>query len=92
MTNSFPGGCTGCRWRQVCRGGDFENRFSTRNGFDNPSVYCDAYKVMYQNVCDELVRNGYPADLISAKFGNAVTAVFSLAWLLHPLAGGDVSG
>ena len=71
MTNSLPGGCTGCRWRQVCRGGDFENRFSTRNGFDNPSVYCDAYKVMYQNVCDELVRNGYPADLISAKFGNA---------------------
>lgn len=69
--NTLPGGCAGCRWQHVCRGGDLENRFSKRNGFDNPSVYCDAYKVMYQYVCDELVRNGYPGELITAKFGNA---------------------
>lgn len=69
--NTLPGECAGCRWRQVCRGGDLENRFSKRNGFDNRSVYCDAYKVMYQYVCDELVRNGYPGELITAKFGNA---------------------
>jgi uncharacterized protein len=68
-SNTLPGGCTECRWRQVCRGGDLENRFSTRNGFDNPSVYCDAYKVMFQDVCDELVRNGYPVDLVTTKFG-----------------------
>ena len=68
-SNTLPGGCTECRWRQVCRGGDLENRFSTRNGFDNPSVYCDAYKVMFQYVCDELVRNGYPVDLVTKKFG-----------------------
>ncbi|MFC9767996.1 radical SAM protein [Rhodococcus jostii] len=70
-SSALPSGCTACRWRQVCRGGDVENRFSMRNGFDNPSVYCDAYKVMYQQVCNELVRNGYPADLIAAKFGSA---------------------
>jgi uncharacterized protein len=68
-SNTLPRGCTECRWRRVCRGGDLENRFSTRNGFDNPSVYCDAYKVMFQYVCDELVRNGYPNDLIRTKFG-----------------------
>jgi uncharacterized protein len=68
-SNALPGGCTECRWRHVCRGGDLENRFSSRNGFDNPSVYCGAYKVMFQDVCDELVRNGYPVDLITAKFG-----------------------
>ncbi len=65
----LPSGCTGCRWRNACRGGDLENRFSARKGFDNPSVYCDAYKVMFQYMCDELVRNGYPADLVTAKFG-----------------------
>jgi uncharacterized protein len=70
-SNTLPGGCTECRWRDICRGGDLENRFSTQNGFDNPSVYCDAYKVMFQYVCDELVRNGYPADLVTAKFGKA---------------------
>lgn len=69
--NTLPDGCSPCRWRQVCRGGDLENRFSTRNGFDNPSVYCDAYKVMFQFVCDELVRNGYPADLVAEKFDTA---------------------
>jgi uncharacterized protein len=68
-TNELPNGCTDCRWRRVCRGGDFENRFSAGNGFDNPSVYCDAYKVMYADVCEELVRNGYPVDLIAEKFG-----------------------
>lgn len=69
--STLPGGCTECRWRDVCRGGDLENRFSMRNGFNNPSVYCDAYKVMFQYVCDELVRNGYPADVVTAKFGKA---------------------
>jgi len=68
-SKTLPGGCAECRWRHVCRGGDLENRFSTRNGFDNPSVYCDAYKVLFQNVCDELVRNGYPVDFITQKFG-----------------------
>lgn len=67
-SNSLPRACSGCRWKRVCCGGDLENRFSTRNGFDNPSVYCDAYKVMFQTMCDELVRNGYPAELITMKF------------------------
>jgi len=25
--------------------------------------------VMYQNICNDLVCSGYPADLIAAKFG-----------------------
>ena len=69
IQNTLPAGCLGCRWRAVCRGGDVENRFSARNGFDNPSVYCGAYKVMYQDVCDTLVGNGYPAALVGEKFG-----------------------
>jgi len=67
--NALPSGCRECRWQQVCRGGDLENRFSAQRGFDNPSVYCDAYKVMYREVCAALVRSGYPADLIATKFG-----------------------
>jgi uncharacterized protein len=67
-STALPGACTDCRWRHMCRGGDIENRFSTRNGFDNPSIYCDAYKVLYQDVCDELIRNGFPADIIEERF------------------------
>jgi uncharacterized protein len=69
ICNTLPGGCAECRWRDMCRSGDLENRFSTSNGFDNPSVYCDAYKVLFAEVCDTLACNGYPPDLISAKFG-----------------------
>jgi uncharacterized protein len=68
--NAVPGGCAECRWQQACPGGDLENRFSAQRGFDNPSIYCDAYKVMYDVVCATLVRSGYPADLIAAKFGD----------------------
>ncbi|HJS46156.1 MAG TPA: radical SAM protein [Rhizomicrobium sp.] len=68
ISTSLPAGCRDCRWREVCRGGDIENRFRQASGFDNPSVYCDAYKVMYQAACDELTANGYPAELIADKF------------------------
>ena len=68
ISASLPTGCRDCRWREVCRGGDIENRFSLSDGFDHPSVYCEAYKVMYQAVCDELTANGYPLELIADKF------------------------
>jgi uncharacterized protein len=32
--------CQECRIRTVCGGGYFPHRYSTTNGFDNPSVYC----------------------------------------------------
>jgi uncharacterized protein len=68
ISASLPTACSDCRWREICRGGDIENRFSHADGFDHPSVYCDAYKVMYQTVCDELTANGYPPELIADKF------------------------
>ena len=68
ISASLPTGCRDCRWREVCRGGDIENRFSDASGFDHPSAYCDAYKVLYQAACDELTANGYPPELIAEKF------------------------
>lgn len=67
-SNALPTGCQDCRWRRVCRGGDLENRFSTRSGFNNPSVYCEGYKLMYQNACETLAGNGYPRELLNEKF------------------------
>jgi len=68
-SNSMPTACRDCRWRDMCRGGDLENRFSAVTGFDNPSVYCDAYKGLYATVCERLVEGGYPAHLVTEKFG-----------------------
>jgi uncharacterized protein len=68
ITNNIPSACAPCRWRDVCRGGDIENRYSTAKEFDNPSVYCDAYQSFYEKVCALLVDNGYPVELITEKF------------------------
>lgn len=49
--------------------GDLKNRSSACNRFDNPSVYCDGHELMFQYVCDELIRTAYPAHLVTTKYG-----------------------
>lgn len=71
ISNSLPVDCARCRWQKVCKSGDMENRFSSLNGFDNPSVYCDAYKRLFEGVCGQLIANGYPEHLVTEKFGCA---------------------
>ena len=70
VINSIPSICQPCRWRDICRGGDIENRFSAENEFDNASIYCDTYKTFYSEVCRVLLSNGYPIELLSMKFGS----------------------
>lgn len=65
-TASLPHQCQKCEWRRFCRGGDLENRFSKENGFDNPSVYCDGYKLFFDKACKSLVDNGYPESCVES--------------------------
>lgn len=64
-----PGGCSDCVWRNVCGGGDLENRYSSSRGFDNPSVFCEGLKIFYLHVSRYLVRHGYPVDELVARLG-----------------------
>jgi len=66
--------CRQCEWRGICRGGDIENRFSSANGFDNPSVYCEGYKHFYGEVVRTLQRNGYPAELLEQQLERSLEA------------------
>ncbi|GAB1620843.1 XyeB family radical SAM/SPASM peptide maturase [Agarivorans albus] len=68
-TSSLPLRCESCNWAKMCRGGDLENRYSKRTGFDNPSIYCDTYKTLYQGVCNLLSMSGYPQHEIEARVG-----------------------
>lgn len=70
IASTVPAGCASCKWKRICKGGDLENRFSSKNGFDNPSVYCEGYKLLYQGVCDLLIENGYPVEAMRARFGD----------------------
>lgn len=67
-SSTLPTGCGTCQWRQMCRGGDLENRWSSARGFDNPSVYCSAYKTLFSGMCQLLAANGYPRDVLRERF------------------------
>lgn len=66
---TLPTQCSDCEWRNICRGGDLENRWSTEAGFNNPSVYCEGLKLYYAHVVRYLYSNGYPKDKIIERLG-----------------------
>lgn len=68
LQRDLPTACRGCRWRDVCGGGDIENRFASATGFDNPSVYCGAYQHFFEQMTETLVQNGYPREVAEQKF------------------------
>lgn len=72
--NRLPDDCVGCPWTAVCGGGDLENRYSAKRGFNNRSVYCDTYMTLYRGLCDLLLRNGYPAPEMTRRFGELAYA------------------
>lgn len=61
---SLPPACRRCDWQALCQGGDLENRFSSANGFANPSVYCEGLMYFLENATRLLVENGYPVDCL----------------------------
>lgn len=65
----IPSACGECVWRNVCGGGDLENRYSSERGFDNPSVYCEGLKLFYLHITKYLARSGYPVDEIFERLG-----------------------
>ena len=55
---TLPRACRACLWRGICHGGLKQHRFSARNGFDNPSIYCKALMRTYVFICQMIVRAG----------------------------------
>jgi len=42
--------CRQCKFMNACGGGYLPHRFSRKNGYDNPSVYCDDLYAMFENM------------------------------------------
>ena len=68
-----PERCTGCEWWVCCKGGRWINRYSSKNGFRNPSVYCNALQEIYSTIGASLMRSGVPAMTIFRRLGAAQT-------------------
>jgi uncharacterized protein len=58
--------CRECPVVRACGGGLYAHRYSTRNGFDNPSVYCDDLKKLIPAV---IVRAPGAAMLPGSRYG-----------------------
>jgi len=51
--------CRQCKFMNACGGGYLPHRFSKKNGYDNPSVYCDDLYSMFENMQSVLERHLY---------------------------------
>jgi len=51
--------CRSCKFMNACGGGYLPHRFSRRNGYDNPSVYCDDLYSMFENMQSVLAGHLY---------------------------------
>lgn len=53
----LPDQCENCRIKEICGGGRINQRFSDENQFDNPSVYCQDYKLIIAHIQKRLFEN-----------------------------------
>ncbi|GLR86345.1 radical SAM protein [Bradyrhizobium iriomotense] len=53
--------CRQCKFMGACGGGYLPHRFSKKNGYDNPSVYCDDLYSMFENMQSVLESHLYVA-------------------------------
>ena len=51
--------CRNCKFMNACGGGYLPHRFSKKNGYDNPSVYCDDLYAMFENMQSVLEQQLY---------------------------------
>jgi len=51
--------CRQCKFMNACGGGYLPHRFSKKNGYDNPSVYCDDLYSIFEEMQSVLERHLY---------------------------------
>jgi uncharacterized protein len=51
--------CRNCKFMNACGGGYLPHRFSKRNGYDNPSVYCDDLYATFEHIQATLAEQVY---------------------------------
>ncbi len=62
--DNLPSECQLCIWKKSCCGGHLVNRFSKKEGFNNPTIYCESMKKIYPQVVGYLVNAGIDINRI----------------------------
>lgn len=47
--------CRSCPINETCGGGDLANRYSSQNGFDNPSIYCSDLEKLISHIQNRII-------------------------------------
>ncbi len=62
VMETMPSACQTCEWVGYCRGGAQNqqaiNRFSRKNHFNNPSIFCETYKHLYSAMAAYMLERG----------------------------------
>jgi uncharacterized protein len=74
--------CRHCQFVEPCGGGYLPHRFSKRNGFDNPSVYCDDLYEIFSHMQSVLGKHVYVSKPSGEKIG--IGEAIELAQREHP--------
>jgi uncharacterized protein len=61
--------CQQCKFMNACGGGYLPHRFSRKNGYDNPSVYCDDLYSMFENMQSVLESHLYVSKPDGERLG-----------------------
>jgi uncharacterized protein len=68
----LPQKCLACPVKEVCGGGTIAHRYHTKNGFNNPSVYCSDLLKLITHVQNKVVAS-LPSELINDSGISALT-------------------
>lgn len=61
--------CRECPLVRTCGGGHYVHRFSSANGFDNPTVYCPDMKVLIPHVAKRVLAFGIDPSQLTIPLG-----------------------
>jgi uncharacterized protein len=61
-----PTACANCEWVGFCGGGEIVTRYSRSNKFDNPTIYCQRNKMLYERA-REYILSYVGQEVIAAR-------------------------
>ncbi|WP_437733296.1 radical SAM protein [Sorangium sp. So ce1335] len=56
---NLPAKCKACRFTQACSGGYIMHRYSSKNGYNNPSVYCEDLLGIFSHIWKTISQDIY---------------------------------
>lgn len=67
--SNLPKKCLTCCWQNVCQGGSYVHRYSSKNGLNNPSIMCEGLKTIFSKCSAFLLQNGVSMERLQGVLG-----------------------